>query len=50
MSLAICVVLINLLLTNTSSKHLIVRFIINLPDPSFYALKISGHVDLPVRI
>jgi hypothetical protein len=37
MSLTISIVLVNLLLTNTSSKHLIVRILTNLLDPSVYA-------------
>jgi hypothetical protein len=39
-----------LLLTEASSKHLIVRILTNLPDPPVYALKMSRHVDLPVRV
>ena len=42
--------LVNLLLTDTSSKHLIVRILTNLLDPPVYALKMSRHVDLLVRV
>jgi len=50
MSLAICVVLVNLLLTDTSSKHLIVRILTNLPNTSINALKMRRHADLAVCV
>jgi hypothetical protein len=50
MSLAICVVLVNLLLTDTSSKHVVVRILKNLPNSPINALKMHRHVDLPVRV
>jgi hypothetical protein len=50
MSLAICVVLVNFLLTDTSSKHHVVRILTNLLDLPVYALKMSKHVDLPVGV
>ena len=49
-SLAICIVLVNLLLTNMSSNHLVVRILTNHPDLPVYALKMSKHADLPVRV
>ena len=47
-SLAICVVLVDLLLTDTSSKHLVVRILANLPNSPINALKMRRHADLPV--
>jgi hypothetical protein len=49
-SLAICVVLVNLLLTDNSSKHHVVRILTNLLDPPVYALKMSRHADLPAGV
>jgi hypothetical protein len=48
-SLAISIVLVNLLLIDMSSKHLIVRILTNILDPPVYALKMSRHADLLVR-
>ena len=50
MSLVICVVLVNLLLTDTSSKHLEVRILANLPNSPINALKMCRHADLPVGV
>ena len=50
MSLAIWVVLVNLLLTDTSSKHLVVRILTNLPNTSINALKMRRHADLAVWV
>ena len=50
MSLAICVVLVNLLLTDMSSKHLEVRILANLPNSPINALKMCRHADLLVGI
>ena len=41
---------VNLLLTDTSSKHLVVRILANLPNSSINALKMHRHVDLPVGV
>jgi hypothetical protein len=49
-SLAIYVVLVNLLLTDMNSKHLIVSILTNLPKSLINALKMSRHADLPVRV
>ena len=49
-SLAICIVLVNLLLTDTSSKHLIVRILTNFPNSLINALKMRRHVDLSGRV
>jgi hypothetical protein len=49
-SVVICVVLVNLLLTDTSSKHLVVRILANLPNSPINALKMRRHVDLPVGV
>jgi hypothetical protein len=43
-------VLVNLLLTNTSNKHLVVRIFTNLPNSPINALKIRRHVDLLVGV
>ena len=50
MSLAICIVLFNLLLINTSSKHLIVRILTNLLNSPINTLKMRRHTDLPVGV
>ena len=47
---AICVVLINLLLTNTRSKNLIVGILTNLLDTQIQTLEICRHADLPISI
>jgi hypothetical protein len=49
-SVAICVVLVNLLLIDMSSKHLIVRILANLPNSPVNALKMRRHADLPVGV
>ena len=49
-SLAICVVLVNLLLSDMSSKHLIVRILANLPNSPINALKMRRHADLLVGV
>jgi hypothetical protein len=48
--LLFCVVLVNLLLTDTSSKHLVVRILINIPNSPINALKMRRHADLPVEV
>ena len=50
MSLAICVVLVNLLLADMSSKHLIVRILASLPNSPINALKMRRHADLLVGV
>jgi len=47
---AICVVLINLLLTNTRSKNLVVGILTDLPNTPIQALEIRRHADLPINI
>jgi hypothetical protein len=49
-SLAICVVLVNLLLTDTNRKHLIVSILTNLLNSLINALKMRRHANLPVRV
>ena len=49
-SLAICVVLVDLLLTDTSSKHLVVRILTNLLNSPINALKMRRHADLAVWV
>jgi hypothetical protein len=41
---------VNLLLTNTSNKHLVVGILTNLPNLPINALKIHRYVDLPVGV
>jgi hypothetical protein len=48
--LAICFVLVNLLLTNLSSKHYIIWILTNLPNPRAYAPEICRHADLPIQV
>ena len=47
---AIGVVFINLLLTNTRSKNLVVGIFTNLLDTPIQALEICRHMDLPISI
>ena len=49
-SLAICIVLVNLLLIDTSSKHLVVSILTNLPNSPINALKMHRYADLTVGI
>ena len=49
-SLAISIVLVNLLLSDTSTKHNVISFLTNLLDPPVYALKMCRHADLLVGI
>ena len=49
-SLVICIVLVNLLLTDMSSKHLVVSILTNLPNSPINALKMRRHADLPVGV
>ena len=48
--LAIGIVLVNLLLTNLSSKHIVIWILTNLLDPQVYALEVRRHADLPIRV
>jgi hypothetical protein len=50
MSLAIYIVLVNLLLTDMSSKHLVVRILTNLSNSPINALKMRRHVNLLVGV
>ena len=45
-SLAICIVLVNLLLTDMSIKHLVVRILTNLPNSPINSLKMRRYADL----
>ena len=47
---AICVVSINLLLTNTRSKNLVVGILTNLLDTPIQTLEICRHADLTISI
>ena len=49
-SFAICIVLVDPLLTDTSSKHLVVRILTNLLNSPINALKMCRHVDLSVGV
>ena len=49
-SLVICIVLVNLLLTDMSSKHLVVSILTNLPNSPINALKMCRHANLLVRV
>ena len=50
MSLAISIVLVNLLLRDTSTTHNVISFLTNLLDPPVYALKMHRHADLLVGV
>ena len=47
---AICVVMMNFLLTNTRSKNLVVGILTNLLDTQIQTLEICRHADLPISI
>ena len=47
---AICVVMMNFLLTNTRSKNLVVGILTDLPNTPIQALEIRRHADLPISI
>ena len=48
MSLAICVVLINLILSVASIKHNVISILPNLPNFLINSLKMRRHVNLPI--
>ena len=48
--LAICLMLVNLLLTDMSSKHHVIWILTNLPNPRVDALEMRRHADLPIRV
>jgi hypothetical protein len=50
MSNAICVVLIDLILSNVSFKHNIISILTNLPNFSINPLKMCGYVNLLIGV
>ena len=48
--LAICVVLFNLLLSNTNSKNNVIWILTNLPNLRVYDLEMHRHVNLPIQV